>query len=79
MSKIGYNKPRFLFAKPSKAENYKKWARVMQYSMKSVRLRDHIFEDKKNSVLTLMVLRGKNVEDEIKLKRHEKQTNKIQA
>lgn len=49
----------------------------MQYSLKSTRLQDHILSNKENPKPVAIVLKGKALNDDTKLKCQEKRTEKI--
>ncbi len=79
MGKTGNDKPGFSFAKLSEADNYKKWAREMGYSLESAGLWDHTLEDEENSKPAPKISTSKNLENDVKAKWQEKRMDKIQA
>ena len=72
MSKSGDDEPGFSFASLAGANNYKKWAREMRYSLESARLWDHTLSDKVNPKPVAIVLKLKDLEHDAKLERQEK-------
>ena len=79
MGKSGDNEPRFSLAKLAAADNYKKWAREMQYFLESAGLWDHTLSDEENPKPVAIVLKAEALNDDAKLKRQEKRTDKIIA
>ena len=79
MGKSKDNKSRFSFDKPAGADNYKKWAREMRYSLGSAGLWDHTLSDQENPKPVAIILKSKDLDDDVKLERQEKRANKIHA
>ncbi len=79
IGKIVNNMPGFSFAQISEADNSIKWAGEMQYLLNFAGHWENTLEDKKNFQETPIVLTGENLENNLKLKWQEKQTDKIQA
>ncbi len=59
--------------------NHKKWAREMRYSLESARLCDHTLPDKENPKPVSIILKNKELEDDVKLDCQEKRADKIIA
>ncbi len=79
MGKSGDDEPGFSFAKLAGADNYKKWAREMRYSLESAGLWDHTLPDKENPQPVAIILKDKELEDDVKIERQEKRADKIIA
>ena len=79
MGKSGDDEPGFFFAKLAGADNYKKWAREMRYSLESAGLWDHTLSDQENPKPVAIILKGEDLEDDAKLERQEKRADKIHA
>ena len=79
MGKSGDDEPGFSFAKLAGADNYKKWAREMRYSLESAGLWDHTLSDEENPKPVAIVLKGEALNDDAKLERQEKRADKIIA
>ncbi len=79
MGKSGNDEPGFSFAKLVSADNSKKWAREMRHSLESARLWDHTLPDKENPKPVAIILKDKELEDDVKLERKEKLADKIIA
>ncbi len=79
MGKSGDDEPGFSFAKLAGADNYKKWAREMLYSLESAGLWDHTLPDKENPKPVAIILKDKGLEDDVELERQEKRADKIIA
>ena len=79
MGKTGNNEPGFAFAKLADADNYKKWACEMIYSLESAGLWEHTLLNAENPKLLPIKLKGKELLNDVKLERQKKQANKIKA
>ncbi len=79
MGKSGDDELGFSFAKLADADNYKKSAWKMRYSLESARLWDHTLPDKENPKPVAINLKDKELEDDVKLERKEKRAEKIIA
>ena len=79
MGKSGDDEPGFSFAKLAGADNYKKWAREMRYSLESAGLWDHTLSDEENPKPVAIILKGEALNDDAKLERQEKRADKILA
>ena len=77
MGKSSDDKPEFSFAKLAGADNYKKQAREMRYSFKSAGYWDHTFPDEENPKSVAIILKDKQLKDDVKLERQEKHADKI--
>ena len=77
MGKSGDDEPGFSFVKLAGADNYKKWAHEMQYSLEFVRLWDHTLPDIENPKPSPIVLKSEDLKDDAKLERHKKRADKI--
>ena len=77
MGKSGDDEHRFSFAKLADMNNYKKWAREMQYSLKSAGLWNHTLSDIENPQPEPIVLKGKDLKDDAKFECQEKRVDKI--
>lgn len=73
MGKTDNNKPKFAFAKLASANNYKKWACEMKYSVKSAKLWKHTLLSIENLKFFAIKLKGENFFSHVKL---EQQKNK---
>ena len=72
MGKTGDDEPGFAFAKLAGADNYKKWAREMRYSLESAGLWEHTLSDGENPKPFSIDLKGKELLNDVKLERQEK-------
>lgn len=79
MSKSRNNKPGFSFQKLAGTDNYKKWAREMQYSLEFIGLWDYTLSNKENPKPMPLILKNKDLEDIVKLEYQEKRIDKIIA
>lgn len=79
MDKTDDNKPGFAFAKLAGANNYKKWACKMRYSLESARLWEYILLDGENPKLFLINLKGKELFNNVKLEQQEKRADKFKV
>ena len=79
IDKFGDDKPGLSFAKLADADNYIKWAREKHYSLESARLWDHSLSDKENPKPVAIILKEKDLEDDVKLKRLKKLADNIIA
>lgn len=73
------NEPGFSFAKLIGTNNYKKWAREIKYSLKCAELWDHTVLAIENRKPVAIVLQGKDLKNDTKLKQQEKRKDKIFA
>ena len=79
MGKFGDDEAGFSFAKLAGADNYKKWAREMRYSLKYAKLWDHTLSDTENPKPVTIVLLDEDLKNDTKLERQEKRADKIIA
>ena len=79
MGKTGDDEPRFAFAKLASADNYKKWACKMRFSLESAGLWKHTLSDGENPKLLPIDLKGKELLNDGKLERPEKRADKIKT
>lgn len=73
------SEPGFSFAKLDGADNYKKWAREMRYSLESAGLWDHTLPNAENPKPVPILLKGNDFDDDAKVDRQEKRADKITA
>lgn len=79
MGKSENDEPGFSFTKLASADNYKKWAWEMQFSLESVYFWDHTLSDQENLKPVTMILKDENLNYNTKFERLEKQADKIIA
>ena len=79
IGKSGDNEPGFSFVKLAGADNYKKWAREMRYFLESIGLWDYTLSDTVNPKPVPIILKGEDLENNVKLEREEKPLDKIHA
>ncbi len=79
MGKSGDDEPGFSFAKLAGAENYKKWAPEMLYSLESAGLWYHTLPDKENPKPIAIIFKEKKLEDYVKLERQKNRVDMIIA
>ncbi len=79
MGKFGDDQQGLSFAKLAYKDNYKKWAREMRYSLEFAGLWDHILREKKNPKPVAMILKDKELEDDVKLEVLKKREDNIIA
>lgn len=58
-------------------DNYKKWAREMQYSLEFVGIQDYTLLSKENPKLVSIISKDKELKADVKLEYQEKCANKI--
>lgn len=79
MGKTGDDVAGFAFAKLAGADNYKKWAREMRYSLESAGLWEHTLSSEENPKPLAIELKDEELLSDVKLERQEKRADKIKA
>ena len=79
MGKSGDDEPEFSFAKLVGMDSYKKWAREMRYSLKSIGLWDYTLSDIENPKPVAIILLSKDLKNNTKLEHQKKRRDKIIA
>ena len=79
MGNFGDDESGFSFAKLAVTNNYKRWAREMQYSLEFAGFWDYTFSDKENPKPVAIDFKDKDLENDAKLQRQEKRADKIIA
>ncbi len=77
MGKSDNDEPEFSFAKLAGTDNYKKWAREMRYSLESARLWDLTLPNQENPKPVGIILKDKELEDDVQLERQEKRADRV--
>lgn len=77
MGKSEDDKSGFSFAKLASADNYKKWAWEMHYSLESTGFWNYTLLDKENLKSVTIVLKDKDLKDDAKREHQKKRTDKI--
>ena len=77
IGKSGDDEPRFSLLKLADADNYKKWAWKMRYSLESVGLWGHTLLDRENLKLVAIVFKGEDLKDDAKLECQKKRKDRI--
>ena len=71
MGKSGDDEPGFSFTILTSVDNFKKWARKMQYFLESTGLWDQTLSDTEYLKSVLIILKGEDLEDDAKLEHQE--------
>ncbi|MCJ1265893.1 hypothetical protein MMC22_005775 [Lobaria immixta] len=77
--KLREDEPGFAFAKLAGADNYKKWAREMRYSLESAGMWDHTLRTRVNPRPVPILSKTKESDNIAKAERQEKRPDKIIA